>query len=597
MEGDTGAASSKKKVLNRLENGTMSPLLSPPVPPLIRSVSNSAVNSVHRPPPLALLGAGTASRRRHGSESAANESDSRRGTDNYSPRPTSSSSAQKTAAFHPRNHNHQQRLSSFTVENILMGQRPPTSPAALSPSLSPQTPLYGSMPYQTPPGWRHVTHPQVKYTKFTLLSPASMSGDRKRSSDSSSSSDAREEPVVGHRPKRDRRDSQGIFSRQLSNETPQGSAGKSDPLSDTQTACKALLSLGSDTVAETSHQGEKLVGVAPPGDAATSQSVPVIQTAPAGPREGFPTSVVAATHPTDSTPNYGFPPSHRYIIVLPPHCVAVSAAPVPTDRGGAEAMQLTSSPQGGVQILSPATVAAIPTMLVNEPPPLVSSHTHTQPIEDTAGGSKWSYVPIAPKSGEKPTTVRDAVRLQPKDAPKDSPPPRKLRFHMTSVVHRMRRVCSDGSDRMRRSPPGMTTPPPSMLTVGDRSLSGSIVGRATEEGMDIENTRDDGADRLSSLVSSAAKREASAGQPSQPTVLKNSSLSLQRINPSHSPPPDSKLAATAAPPGNGRQVGSRGRGRGNSRRGYTRRKRELTFHLYESPSTAVRSRRSSRSGQ
>ena len=45
---------------------------------------------------------------------------------------------------------------------------------------------------------------------------------------------------------------------------------------------------------------------------------------------------------------------------------------------------------------------------------------------------------------------------------------------------------------------------------------------------------------------------------------------------------------------NGRQQPGPGRGRGRATRSYTRRKRELTFHLYEDPSTAFRAKRQCR---
>lgn len=45
---------------------------------------------------------------------------------------------------------------------------------------------------------------------------------------------------------------------------------------------------------------------------------------------------------------------------------------------------------------------------------------------------------------------------------------------------------------------------------------------------------------------------------------------------------------------NGRQQSGPGRGRGRATRSYTRRKRELTFHLYEDPSTAFRAKRQCR---
>ena len=354
------------------------------------------------------------------------------------------------------------------------------------------------------------------------------------------------------------------------------------------------------------------------------------------------------------------PQQHQqYVVFFPPNFTLMAS---PSDL---QVIGQTSSPQLYIQNASQ-------TALTNHHHQYTSSHSSTSPSSppststiapsdnpstkhslvsagmphiQTSTSAKMSdprFHPIAPKTDNTPIgfrTVKGVMndRALRKRGPKPHlsvdkmkmkkmmPKPKKLRFHMTTVVKKVKR---------RTTSVSMTAPPPSLCNrvqdQGSRDTEASPSDNHVSQditktpNVHTKSVANDSSVTTSTVTSSSATAPAISPEhstqhdsihhknadpsesssskntvdshtsptssPAHPhtTVLKDSGFHLQLVKQSVSQP-SAPVTATSNPPPT--QCVGRGRGRGRGTRGYTRRKRELTFHLYEDPTTSFRPKR------
>jgi hypothetical protein len=151
---------------------------------------------------------------------------------------------------------------------------------------------------------------------------------------------------------------------------------------------------------------------------------------------------------------------------------------------------------------------------------------------------------------------------------------------------------SDGSSPMQRRSPqtngavNLTT----QAASGSNNVTTTTTTTGSKNGTKMPQTavlKDSGFHlQLVKQQSGGSSGDVNINGPPPQTQLQNTSNEQEAISGTHS-------AVQKSGRQNGRQPGP-GRGRGRATRSYTRRKRELTFHLYEDPSTAFRAKRQCR---
>ena len=461
------------------------------------------------------------------SESSVSDIETTSKTNEKQPHQASSMPAADVSPKKPPN-----KVSSFTVENIL--NSPNSAGSSNSSHSPPQACGNTSTPaFQTSGSW-----PSVKYTKFTMLSPAIMkSGSRGRSSNGPNWVQSTE-----------------FSSNEKSAKTRSEGSG---PL---------LLKTAVNPPSTSGESSTSLV----------TTSHPVIQPSEPTARQTTP------DRPGSS--EYHFPPSHRYIVLLPPNSKTMGAqslgeavASAPTNQSCSPP---TTEPSDCIPTLQPAVSQSMP-------------HIHSSQVAAEPG-----YRPIAPKTEAMMMAEVQAVKNQ--DADNSSKKSKKvlskrprLRFHMTTIVKKAKR--RNATTSMTAPPPSLCSPNGSSRSAGKQTLGSGesfrpIAPKAhtitTSPNMhSIKHSADQSATSKSDL---STERESSSQEGMQPeasvpqtSVLKDSGFHLQLVKQTLSDPSSNAGAKR------GRRGGSRGRGA----RGYTRRKRGLTFHLYEDPSTAFRAKR------
>ena len=424
------------------------------------------------------------------------------------------------------------RVSNFTVENILNSQNSASS------SNSSHSPPQACGDISTPAFQPTSSWPSVKYTKFTMLSPESMkSGSRGRSSNGPNWVQSTQFSSSEQRVKK-RNESTGPSLLKSAVSPPSTSVVSRD---------------SSTSLVTTSHSAIQ------PSELTTSQTTP--------------------DRPGSS--EYHFPPSHRYIVLLPPNSKTVGAQSLGEVVAPAPANQSCPPPTTESSDSVPAPQPALsPSM-----PHIYSSQVAAEP----------GYRPIAPKTEAMMMAEAQAVKNQ--DADNSSKRSKKvlskrprLRFHMTTIVKKAKR--KNATTSMTAPPPSLCSPNGSSRSTDNQTLGAGesfrpIAPKAhtittSPNTHSIKHSADQSA---TSKSDSSTDRESSSQEGMQPdvsvpqtSVLKDSGFHLQLVKQTLSNPSNAKR-------------GRRGSSRGRGARGYTRRKRGLTFHLYEDPSTAFRAKR------
>lgn len=585
-----------------------------------------------------------------------------------------------TSGLHMDTHSHSltptsKTVSSFTVENILMGNTsrsnstssgsPTSAPHASTTTFLPFTPHSSSSGSTSTPvspastNW--TSHPPVKYTKFTMVSPSSMrSGADKRKKgerDKTLSSSTLDTNYRLQLPTtKEIRQEEGTCMSQAAN-------CKEEPISPAVTSVAVrmpALSTASHHPQLTYHHSviQTAVPAIPLSRQSSSQSLNA-----ASPRicPISPTTVTSFTHAQMQSPHQ----QQQYVVFFPPHLTLMTA---PTDMqviGQANASQLHV--QSAIQPMlsnhnhkAHKHTSPHPSISPSPPPNNLSISTSSsinhsaRPTPGTSSNASYNhsssvkmsdprYHPIAPravdssglsfrtvKSGECEQGLRkigpkSVTAMDKTEVKKAVPKQKKLRFHMTTVVKKVRR---------RSSSVSLTAPPPSLC---DRLPSGpnhkepkaTESENSTSHKNDVQNqlaryesnsksttevncshpsasppksqsSSHVPADKNSNSLdprppSSDSQASISTSKPSATGTLSSSHTTMQKDPGFHQqlvrnqsssslPPISTDSTISTKPP-------VRGRGRGRRSRGYTRRKRELTFHLYEDPSTSFRAKR------
>ena len=459
-------------------------------------------------------------------------------------------------------------VSSFTVENILMGTQSYSGSASSTDSESPASAdtEFEPISYNNP-----ATQPSIRYTKFTMVTPSSMAAEKRKKL---AGADLSERAMTGK-----------ASHKQLGEQDKCFKTGETSSaiVHEHSVHCKNTVTAGSSGVSHT----DSCPGI--------NMMHSVIQST--GPSQLFPVPEVSLASRAASFHQSPIPqqfvvfysasqtPGLQTVVYANAQAVPVAVTQPLSPHSSSPILTSVRSP-----MQSPTTITTVaPSSHLNSTAPTMP-HIDTTATASTSSSSEASFIPIAPKTEEirHRMALRDSENiklfrkrtiLKPR-APRRPklPKPQKLRFHMTTVVK-----------RAKRKPGGlvsMSVPPPS-LGLHERSTDGReliITPSPNLETMDNSQsgivTSPSGSHSVGKLPLDKTGTNApdSAEQPAahpQAAVLKDSGYHLQFVKQSISHP--------AA-------VNRRGT-RGCGKRTYTRRKRELTFHLYEDPTTNFKVKR------
>ena len=620
-------------------------------------------------------------------------------------------------------------ISSFTVENILMGRQ-----RSYSSSDSPTTTMSESFSVTPPPssstsisvstmsssggsssnhssvvGTNWVSHPPVKYTKFTMLSPTSMADETQKKKKTDSMIEVQWRDLGSQEVAQGSLSSSIDHGRELKR-IPSSLRGSMDlptsfPI--TQKPKSFSRSSSSGTPSSFFHKiNASSSNSQPQQQSFPTQNVlqtttkvsalPVVQAIP-----NAPDAKAAVLHQT-------FPPSGQQVVLLIPSNSTSIAGSVPTIfyanpvLSFSQSGTTTASPAGVTKLTAVAPISTATAVAYNSAssvspgsdlgrvsPPSSVHKRHTaldeaaQPLHNQS--SESPHRPIALKTTTTTQTTATTAAAPESDGKNSDkmklylkrtmPKPPKLRFHMTTVMkqptgntvmtsltaqspqaiitgeaagaehgslaaaalseNEQQHLRSDVAveSTITRSPnvysnestPSHKPPPPPPQRVIATAIApwtttkqepdsddGSPTQRHSPQTNGAVNlTTATGSSTNSSTITTISKNGTIANKKPQTAVLKDSGFHLQLVKQqsgntgdvnTNSPQPQVQNAAkeqessstNSAVQKSGRQNGRQsgpGRGRGRATRSYTRRKRELTFHLYEDPSTAFRAKR------
>ena len=562
-------------------------------------------------------------------------------------------------------------ISSFTVENILMGNTsrsnstssgsptsashlanntflafPPTTQAT-SGSLANSTPA-------SPASANWTSHPPVKYTKFTMMSPSSMriGGDKRRKGErdkavtttNTTSSDGNHHKLkleeAAHHVTKCKEEPKSpappSVSVHLSTATPSSHVPH---LTYHHSVIQTPMPSSSSSIVTLSRQNSsQSVSGAAVAAVASPRLVPVspnqfsrIQTqSPHHPQQQqyvvfFPPNVALMTAPNGELQVIGQNSPQLYIQgtaaaatlhqangnhmhkkTSSPHLSSSSPSPPPNSISNSSAAVLSSS--NNLRLFR-----------TSSNPSFTSSHKLTEPSHfhsrtTTTTTVDKSQATMVHKLGSK--TLLPAGGEKRECGGKGMPKQKKLRFHMTTVVKKVRR---------RSSSVSLTAPPPTLCNRPSQQDSTKYQGGGAPPETSQHNNRVESGQHTSTMSvttehtdaeSSLQNNDAMSSKDKAVPRPPHSSTSQTDLSSSHTPnslgsskqtmhptkfenhvPPHSQSSSapsvesfTGHSPSETANTRGRGRGRGRRSRGYTRRKRELTFHLYEDPYRAKRSR-------
>ena len=563
-------------------------------------------------------------------------------------------------------------ISSFTVENILMGNTSrsnstssgsPTSASHLAnntflpfpPTTQAMSGLgsgvsHGSSSTPASPASANWTsHPPVKYTKFTMMSPSSMriGGDKRRKGErdktvtttTTATSDGNHHKLqappipeeVAHQASRCKEEPKSPAPH--SGSVHLFTAAPSSHLTYHHSVIQSAVP-SSSTVASLSRQNssQSASGAA----VASPRLIPVspnpfsrVQTqSPHHPQQQhyvvfFPPNVALMTAPTGELQVIGQNSPQLYIQgaalhqangnhvhkkTSSPHLSSSSPSPPPNPNSSSSILSSSNNLRLFRTSSNPSFTS---TNKLSEPSHFLSRTTTSTSVEK-------SQATMMHKLGSKSLVAAGGEKAE--GGGRGMPKQKKLRFHMTTVVRKERR---------RSSSVSLTAPPPTLCNRPPQpdTRQGPHAGSAAQ----IESKNNNRVERTSSATTSSTKKGAEVSNHTNAESSLHNSDSTSSTEEAASRPPHSDsqtdISSTNAQnspkqkdptkfenhlslplsqsssassiesftghlPSEQITSNSRGRGRGRGRRsrGYTRRKRELTFHLYEDPYRAKRSR-------
>ncbi len=456
-------------------------------------------------------------------------------------------------------------ISNFTVENILMNHPHSSSNSSHSPS-STGSSLTSPTDYSSvlPGNW--ISHPPVKYTKYTMLSPGSMGDDKTRKKNKV------ETTAVSN--SRQRYHSSSVECSSSVNE-PQTLTMRrvpSNPLTRVPSGEQLHYNFTAHPPSANGHPHHhsisKLTSSSssdhkPVQSSSFTQSrtmltkslatLPVIQAVSYSP-SGNPTVLQQA-----------FPPPQQYVLLVP---------------------STTTNTSDGLQAVVYANQA-------QSLKPSVSEQTHessNHPSIETDRNVLDTYRPIAPKNKPfRETQTMPTSTSFDKKAYKRSPTtgkPQKLRFHMTTVVKRPKSSVVTSS---------MTVTSPSANSINERTKTTSfIMDSLSSAETHITKAKNTYSNETPPEMSSSTveKRTASPQSANEDSLATHEAIGDHHTSPNVSPPSDNKKGKlTFVHCHESKQFEMPPIDNGRTTRSYTKRKRELTFHLYGDPETAFKPKR------
>ena len=520
-------------------------------------------------------------------------------------------------------------VSSFTVENILMGRQHSSSSSPSSngssslpviaaampsvPTAMPSVPVH-SPTCTSPPaaaniqatpscttssivGVNWVSHPPVKYTKFTMLSPTAMSDEaqkKKRVSYEPSS-------VLNSKSFRSMDEDQETGA--VVNESIVRSsslASSSLQANYVAPANSILATRESATVAVSSSASSSAIHVYPITSLKEVSSLtngistatarlcplPVVTTIPA-----------VTSLDRKSTLSQGFPPPQQYVFLVPSNSVAVARSnhhQLPPADEISHAKRTSKSVIIGSSSANTAVLHTATSQISQNPAPSAFSRKpgiDFNPEKTSKGlsilpeANNSSFRLIAPKQDSHVSLFGSDRGSKSKAMKRTSQKPHKLRFHMTTVVTKQKREPVRGS---------MTVESPSAV-ISDMAGSSSSTSPAS--------SADDTSDRSVAIESTITcspnvySTDAKSIYKSVETRSNNTAKGEERQEMERSEVTNRVEDVPADKDGMKRvslketadsEVVLESKTKGRATRNYTRRKRELTFHLYEDPGTAFR---------
>ena len=550
-------------------------------------------------------------------------------------------------------------ISSFTVENILMGNTSrsnstssgsPTSASHLANNtflaFPPTTQVsHSSSSPASPASANWTSHPPVKYTKFTMMSPSSMriGGDKRRKGErdktvTTASSDGNHHKLqappipeeVAHQASRCKEEpkSPAPHSGSVHLSTAAPSSHLTYHHSVIQSAVPTSSAVASLSRQNSSQSVSGAAGVASPRVVPVSPNpFSLVQTqSPHHPQQQqyvvfFPPNIAFMTAPTGELQVIGQNSPQLYIQgaalhqangnhihkkTSSPHLSSSSPSPPPNPNSSSTIL----SSSNNLRLFRTSSNPSFSSMhKLSEP-----SHFHSRTTTSTSVDR--SQATMVHKLGSKSLVAAGGEKGE--GGGRGMPKQKKLRFHMTTVVNKVRRRSSSVS--LTAPPPTLCNRPPQPDTrQGPRAGGAAQIGSTqqnnnstssaatstTTKGDEVSNAESSlhNSDSTSSIEEAASRPPHSDSQTDiSSTNAQHSLNSSKQKDPTkfegHLPPLSQSSSASSVESFTGHlpseQITSnsrgRGRGRGRRSRGYTRRKRELTFHLYEDPYRAKRSR-------
>ena len=548
-------------------------------------------------------------------------------------------------------HNQKRLVSSFTVENILMGRQSSsgssnsptstTSSSLASPTLAPNE-------HSTIVGTNWVSHPPVKYTKFTMLSPNSMAEDTHKKKRSSAEGGADLETV--HSQIRRCSSSHDLSHSTTEEKSPLGLKrvpsnlrGSTDGIarsiavptrSAVSEAAASLIALSTSQKSSPNAPTIQSPSVVQPAKIST---IPVVQT--------LSTSTDGKTAVLHQT----FPPSQQFVLLVPSSSVAMSGHGLQAvvyahpNQQVSPQTQVSNHPVSSTSDITQSPPDNSNHHSTSKQPPVTTSksqletshknvptHTRIHHVNSLDGKfpqpTKLLYQPIAPKVETTHTPSTTSAAVSPENSndkmklylKRTIQKPQKLRFHMTTVVNRPKknsattsmkaqspRACSNDDqispllESEHHSDSERSVAQPATITRSPNVYSSEyqVEQHTMMEEKPFQRSETSPSVSLSSQSSTSEEVPQHAAPPSaqaQTAILKDSGFHLQivRQSDSKSTSHHGSESADGALLHRGKRYGDATRGSGvRTTRSYTRRKRELTFHLYEDPSTAFKAKR------
>lgn len=485
-------------------------------------------------------------------------------------------------------------VSNFTVENILMGPQHNSSNSPNSPSrsgsssVSPTLPTLDNTSVMTA-NW--VSHPPVKYTKFTMLSPVSMGEEtqkkKKTKPDTTNSSLIQSIPFRRHSSSNDlsptkATSEKGAISMRRVPSNPifplASNAHKTHPPSQAlYSHPHPAMSTGATVSASSIPQSKGNQFTTQVLQTKSVSTLPIIQAVP------FSSTAVKANL------QQSFPPSQQFVLLVPSTSTRISEGlQAVVYSNPTQVVQLDSNSKPSSQTVRVANSSQMnhvgehesTTVRTREPADVCIAHNANSDLERLP--VEGNYRPIAPKTDY---MVHESVSTTTNEKKKKRSiyKPQKLRFHMTTVVKRPKGTVMTSS---------MTVEPPSPVNSA-RVNSTPFASNTQSDEIHCEtnmmkarntcpnNSRQGEETRVGeSRQSTGAELTVEpyrSSRPHQPSALKNTNVHNQPLRNDESA---ENHGVSHFHDDNGRAT-----------RNYTRRKRELTFHRYEDPETAFKVKR------